>query len=126
MEALKHKADMPVSDICQRVVGKVFEILAIQQILPGGGYIQAAHQVHQRGLAAAGGAHNGQIVPSFHGQIDILQHSYRFLSLIIVLTNVRHCDNGHHSTPLSMLAEAGSTRVVGAPSTQSSGSGKAM
>ena len=81
-------------------------------------------EIHQRGLSAARGAHDGQVLSPLHRKVYIFQNSHRFLALLVVLTNVRHCENGHYATSLSASC-SGCVLVVGTPSAHSSGSGKA-
>ena len=127
-EMLKHKANMPVADVRQIIVRQILQILSVQLVSTGGGHIQTADDVHQRGLSGAGRAHDGQIISLFHGQIDVFQHPDRSPALLIILTDVCKLQNRHHSTPPSaggsVSAVTGCSRVVETPSRQAS-SGKA-
>ena len=67
MEALEHKADVLITDIGQSIIGKVLQVITVQQIGAGGWHIQTADQIHQCGLTAAGGTHDCQVFPFFHG-----------------------------------------------------------
>ena len=89
VEALKHKPNVAVADLRQIIVGHVLQIFPVQFIRPGGGHVQTPDQVHQCGFPRAGGAHDSQVVPPLHRQVDILQHVDRLFSLIVILADVR-------------------------------------
>ena len=59
MEALEHKANVLVADVCQLVVGQVFQVLSLQLIGARGRNIQTANQIHQGSLAGTRGTHDG-------------------------------------------------------------------
>ena len=42
------------------------------------------HLLRQGRLSGTGRPHNRQIIPFFHGQIDISQYPYRFTALLII------------------------------------------
>ena len=116
VEGLEHKADLLVAHLGQLLAGAFGNLPATQQIAAGGGHIQAADQVHQRGLAAAGGAHNGQIIPLGHIQIHILQHAGHGFAHGIILADIAHFQN--HAQP--------STTCMSAPGSAAAPSSGAM
>ena len=66
---LEDKADLPVADAGQLVLAQVAHVLSVQHVGAAGGPVQAAQDVHQRGLARARGAHDGQELAPFHSQV---------------------------------------------------------
>ena len=88
IKTLKHEADVLIAHICQIIVLQIAQIVAVKLILPGSGHIQTANDVHQRAFPGTGGAHNGNIVPLLHFQMDVLQHPHGLLPLHIVLADV--------------------------------------
>ena len=88
VEVLEHKADVLIPDLCQLVIVQGAHILVFQDVLARGWQIQAAHQVHERGLSRAGRAHNGNVVPLLHLEIHIFQHRYQVFAPSVVLTDV--------------------------------------
>ena len=57
--ALKDKADLPVPDVGQLLVAQPCHVGSVQMVVPVGRHIQTAQHIHEGGLSAAGGAHNG-------------------------------------------------------------------
>ena len=55
---LEDEADFPVANVGQLVVAQRSHVLAVQGVGAGGGNVQAAQDVHERGLAGAGDAHD--------------------------------------------------------------------
>ena len=49
----------------------VREGLAVQKHLPGGGPVQGRQDVQKGGLAGAGLAHDGHVLPRLHGKIHV-------------------------------------------------------
>ena len=88
MEGLEDEADVLVAHLCQIVIAQILQVPAFQNVAPRGWHIQTANDVHQGGFAGAGGAHDGKIVPLFHGEIDIFQHPHRLPALLVVLADV--------------------------------------
>src|SRR5882724_2060469 len=59
VEPLKDKSNLAVADGRQLLLIKTRYFDSLQVVLPGGWLIEAAENVHERGLAAAAGAHDG-------------------------------------------------------------------
>src|SRR6185295_2520910 len=69
-EGLEDEADLLVADLGEvsgiHLVGR----LAGELVGPGGGAVEAAEDVHEGGLAGAGGAHDGDELVALDGEID--------------------------------------------------------
>ena len=86
--ALEDETDVLVPHLGQVVILQVVQVFTVQHIFSGGGYIQAADDVHQGAFAGAGGAHNGDVIPLLYLQAHVFQHPHRLLALDIVLADV--------------------------------------
>src|SRR4051794_19021618 len=73
VERLEDEPDPAVADQGQAAVVEAAHVHAVQQVPPGGGYVEAAEDVHQRGLARAGRTHDGDVVATLDGQADAAQ-----------------------------------------------------
>ena len=93
------------ADVIPQVVQvHVPDIRAVHQHLPGGGVIEPAQQVHQRGLAGACGADDAYSLPGLHAEIDVLYD-------VIVAVAVGHVLEFHLAADLLMGIAEG-IRVV--------------
>ena len=70
---LEDEADGPAADLRQLVVGELLHRVALQAVDPGGRAVQAAQDVHQRRLARAGRADDGQELAVGDHQVDVLE-----------------------------------------------------
>ena len=70
VERLENEADFLVADARQLVVGHRADQVAVDVVLALGRRIQAADQVHQRRLARAGRAHDGDILAALDLDVD--------------------------------------------------------
>ena len=84
IEGLEDEADLLVADARQLVVVQLADQLAVEPVLALGGRIEAADQVHQRGLAGAGGAHDGDVLVVLDAQRDAAQGLHLLLRAHIV------------------------------------------
>jgi hypothetical protein len=69
VEGLEDEADLLVADARQLVVVQFADQLAVEPVAALGGRVEAADQVHQRGLAGAGGAHDGDVLVVLDAQV---------------------------------------------------------
>src|ERR1700682_1135100 len=63
VELLEYEANFLVADLGELVAIQFSDIDAIQQVSPRGRLVQAAENVHERGLARSRGAHDGHEAP---------------------------------------------------------------
>ena len=72
VEVLEHKAQMRAAEGRQVPFPDVGQGLAVQKHLSGSGAVQSRQNIQQGGLAGAGLAHDGHILPRLHGEIHVL------------------------------------------------------
>ena len=66
------------------------DVLTRQQVFSARRHIQAAEEIHQRRLAGAGRAHDGEIVALLDLQVDVFQNADGLLALWIILADILH------------------------------------
>ena len=97
--ALEDEADLLVADVGQLAVRAVGDVLTVQGVVPIGGDVQTAQNVHQGGLARAGGADDSHELPPADGQGYAVQGAdLALLAFIIYFVDV--FDVNEHSTAL--------------------------
>ena len=84
VEGLEDEADLLVADARQLVVVQLADQLAVEPVAALGGRVQAADQVHQRGLAGAGRAHDGHVLVVLDAQGDAAQRLHLLLRAHVV------------------------------------------
>ena len=84
VEGLEDEADLLVADAGQLVVVQLADQLAVEPVFALGGRVQAADQVHQRGLAGAGGAHDGDVLVVLDAHGDAAQRLHLLLGAHVV------------------------------------------
>lgn len=73
VEVLKDKAHLAVTDESAAIVGEAGDLFAIEVVFTFGGAIETTQDVHQRGLAGAGGADECDELTPVDGEGDALQ-----------------------------------------------------
>ena len=73
IERLKHEADLLVAHRGQLVIVHRLDRRAVEDVLPGGGAVEAADDVHERRLAGTGGSHDGHVLAVIDDEIDAAQ-----------------------------------------------------
>jgi hypothetical protein len=73
VEGLEDEADFLVADAGELVVVELGDVVAVEPVLALGGRVEAADQVHQGGLAGAGGAHDGDVLVVLDAERDAAQ-----------------------------------------------------
>ena len=73
VEVLKHEAQMGAAESRQVPFPDIGQGLTVQKHLSGGGPVQRRQDIQQGGLAGAGLAHDGHILPRLHREIHVLQ-----------------------------------------------------
>ena len=68
VERLEHEAEARSADLGQLVVAIIGHVHAFQQVVAARGRVETAEQVHERGLARARRAHDGEELPLLDGQ----------------------------------------------------------
>ena len=70
VEGLEDEADLLVADAGELVVVELGDVVAVEPVLALGGRVEAADEVHQRGFAGAGGAHDGDVLVVADAEVD--------------------------------------------------------
>jgi hypothetical protein len=89
---LEDEADLAVPHAGQLVLAQPADVLPIQHVRAAGRAVQAAQDVHQRGLARAGGSHDGEEFTLFDGQVDPSQRVHGDLAGAVDFGQVRDLD----------------------------------
>ena len=76
LKPLEHKPDPLAAQARKRLRRQAGNIRPIEQIGAFGQRVKQAEYVHERGLARAGCARDGHIIPAAHGQVDAAQRAY--------------------------------------------------
>src|SRR5205823_3059408 len=83
-----------VADERELPVGEPAHVHPVEQVLAGGRDVQAAEDVHQRGLARPGRAHDGDVLPAPDPQRDPTQRAHARLALAVDLHHVADVQHG--------------------------------
>src|ERR1700687_5951868 len=103
VEALKDEADLAVAGRSQLLIVQTPDVHAVEQVTPGGGYVQTTDDVHERALAAAGAAHDGHVVAWLDDERDTAQSPDGHAAGVVHLGDAIKRDNrrGHQPPPLA-------------------------
>ena len=87
VECLEDEADLAAPDLAEGVVVEVGEVTAPEVVRAFGGGIQAAEQVHQRGLPGSRGTHDRKEVAFGDVQVHATEclHQFRAIRLVVDL-----------------------------------------
>ena len=86
IECLEDEADFLVADARQLVVVEFADELTVEPVAALGRRIEAADQVHQRGFARAGRAHDGHVLVVPYAQVDAAEGVDLLLRAHVVCT----------------------------------------
>ena len=93
VELLEDKAQLPVAQIGQGVIGEILHGRAIEVITAAGGAIEAPEDIHRRALARARGAHHRQILTPLHPQAEVVERNHGRIADAIDLADVAQFSN---------------------------------
>ena len=94
MVALEDEAEVVAAQPRQGQGIQAGGVLTTKQVLAAARAIEAAQQVHQGGLAGAGGTDYGHHLPRRYGQIQRVQHSHLVLPALVAALNALELDQG--------------------------------
>jgi hypothetical protein len=69
-KGLEHETDFAIADMRELELREFGHGFSVQPVAPAVGRIQATEQVHERGLAAARGPHDRDVLAAAHDQVD--------------------------------------------------------
>ncbi len=73
IEGLEDEADLLVANAGELVVVELGDVVAVEPVVALRGRVEAADEVHQRGFAGAGGAHDGDVLVVADAEVDAAQ-----------------------------------------------------
>src|SRR5690606_28165486 len=100
VEALEHEAELPVADVGELVLAQPVDALAVQHVGAGGRPVQAADDVHHRGLAGAGRAHDRDHLARLDEQVHAAQRVHLVLAHAVDLGEAPCLDHIAHRRTL--------------------------
>ncbi len=95
VEGLEHEADLAVADRGQLVVRELLDRGAVQAVGARGRLVEAADHVHQGGLAAARGTHDGHVLAAVDREIDAVERVHLLGAHVVDLGDLRELDQRH-------------------------------
>jgi hypothetical protein len=93
VEALEDEADLRVADLGPLVAVETRDVDAVQPVGARGRPVEAAQDVHERRLAGARGAHDGDQLPGLDREVDPLQGVNLDLAHLVDLRQVADLDD---------------------------------
>src|SRR5690606_2973437 len=96
VEALEDEAELPVADVGELVLAQSVDPLAVQDVRPRGRPVQAADDVHHRGLAGAGRAHDRDHLARLDEQVHTAQRVHLVLPHAVDPGQVPRLDHVAH------------------------------
>ncbi len=99
VEALEDEADLAVAQVREVVLVELAGVHAVDQVAPGGGYVQAAEDVHECALATARAAHDRDEVAALDAQRDAAQRMHADRADAVGLADRAHVDHGGARAP---------------------------
>src|SRR5579864_1417726 len=102
VEFLKHESDLALSHLCPLTVRQMGEIHAVNQYAAGSWPGQPAHNVEERGLAAAGRPNDADELPLLHLETNTTQGRHLDFADAIDLGDVLDLDDGGHGCSLNI------------------------
>ncbi len=101
VEGLEDEAELAVAQVGELVLVEVVGVGAVDQVAPAGGDVEAAKDVHQRALAAAGAAHDRDEVAALDAQRDAAQRWHADRADRVGLADVADVDDRTESAASS-------------------------
>src|SRR5688500_10572246 len=107
--ALEHEAEGLAPQPRQLVAAERRHVLAVEEVLAAAGPVEAAEDVHERGLARARGAHDGDELAGADVEVDAVQHLDLELAVLERLRNPFQLD--HRRGPIFGMRAAEAARA---------------
>ncbi len=115
IEVLEDETHLAVANPRESPAAQLRDRLAVQPVLAGRGRVEATDDVHQRGLARAGGAHDGDILALPDDEVDAPQRIDLDLSQVVDLVDPLGPDDRRPAVT-RLAAHRSLTRVSGGSS----------
>src|SRR5690606_30088245 len=94
IEGLEHESDLPIAHGGELVLVQILHRAPRQAILPRGGRVEAADQVHERRLARSGRSHDRHVLVVGDREGDSLERAHHLLADRVLLDDVDHFHQG--------------------------------
>ena len=107
VERLKNQADVPAAEEREVAVAHPFELSAVDDDAALVGHGQAGHEVEQRALAAAAGAHDGEELALGDLQAHAVERGHRPVTLAELLADVLDDQRRRHRSLGADYSRAG-------------------
>ena len=91
---LEDEAHLLAADAGQLGLSQILDLLPVEDVAPGACHVQAADDVHQRGLAAAGRPQHRQVLALRYVQIHVLQRVQLLVAHRVELVHAPHLKEG--------------------------------
>ena len=102
VEALEHEADHPAAHVGELGAGQPRHVLAVEQVAAAGGLVEAAHDVHHRGLAGARRPHDRDRRAGVDRQVDAAQRVDEVIAHHVGPLDPAHLDQRRHQNAPSL------------------------
>src|SRR5690606_123664 len=104
VEALEHESDLAVAHVRQLDLAQLRGVASVEQVAAAGRRVQAADDVHQRGLAGTGGADQRHVLVAGDVEVDAGQRQHFLVAHLVAPDDVAQRD--HSSSPESRSSSA--------------------
>ena len=94
VEGLENEADAVTAQLGQRGVFQGGDIGVFDEDVPGGGGVEAGEDVHHRGLAGAGGAHDGSEFTGAKADAHVVEGAHLCVAASVDLGDALESDDG--------------------------------
>ena len=94
VEGLEHETDAVSAQLGQRGVFQGSDVGVFNEDVPGGGGVEAGEDVHHRGLAGAGGAHDGGKFAGAEADAHVVEGAHLRVAASVDLGDALESDDG--------------------------------
>ena len=96
VESLENEADLGIADVRPLVAGELGDVDLVEQITAPRRAVEAAEQIHQRGLARAAGAHQGHEFAALDFERNAPHGVDGHLAGVVDLVEILDLDDSRH------------------------------
>ena len=93
IESLKDETNFPVAYGGEFLLAEFGNFGALEHVAAAGRLVQAAENIHERGLAAAAGSHDRDELAALDGDADSAQSMHASFTQIVILVDVLHAND---------------------------------
>ena len=100
VEGLEHEADAVAAQLGERGVFQGGDVGVFDEDVPGGGGVEAGEDVHHRGFAGAGGAHDGGEFAGTEADAHVVEGAHLCVAASVDFGDTLESDDGRGRGPL--------------------------